>query len=67
MEAAIVGLSNDPADFFSIICSQIDLIRKYKGKFVLLWHTNSFNTYNWLEYQKYYPLIIEYLGEKGSR
>jgi hypothetical protein len=61
MEAAVVGLSKDPADFFSIICSQIDLIRKYKGKFVLLWHTNSFNTYNWLEYQRYYPLVIDYL------
>jgi hypothetical protein len=61
MEAAVVGLSRDPDEFFSIICSQIDLIRKYNGKFVLLWHTNSFNTYNWLEYQKYYPLIIDYL------
>ena len=61
MEAAVLGLSKNPADFFSIICSQIDLVRKYNGKFVLLWHTNSFNNYYWLNYQKYYPLIIDYL------
>jgi len=62
MEVALVKITKDPVDFINQICSIIDIVKKYKGKFVLLWHTNSFNVYEWKKYQKYYADIIHYAG-----
>jgi hypothetical protein len=68
MDVALAKISNDPVDFYNRTCAIIDTVRKYKGKFVLLWHTNSFNVYEWEKYQKYYSDIIHYAGsfEKSS-
>ena len=64
MDGSALYFSKNPEDFFLQICSLIDIVKKYKGKFVLLWHTNSFNVYEWDPYQKYYSKIIGYLGSK---
>ena len=62
MDAAVIQFAESPEDFYSQICSMIDVVKKYDGKFVLLWHTNSFNVDEWYPYQNYYPKIIDYLG-----
>jgi hypothetical protein len=62
MEGAVLFLTRDPANFYSGICSMIDIVRKYNGKFVLLWHTNCLNGHEWYPYQDYYSRIIDHLG-----
>jgi len=60
MEVALAKISKDPVDFYNSACSIIDIVKKYRGRFVLLWHTNSFNVYEWEKYQKYYEDILKY-------
>ena len=62
MEGAVIQIAENQEDFYLRICSLIDVVKKYEGKFVLLWHTNSFNVDEWYPYQKYYLKIIDYLG-----
>ena len=62
MEGAVLFLTKDPDDFYTRICSVINTVKKFEGKFVLLWHTNTFNGFEWDPYQKYYSEIINYLG-----
>ncbi len=62
MDGAAITVSENTEDYFKKICFLIDVVKKYKGKFVLLWHTNSFNVSEWYPYQKYYSKIIDYLG-----
>jgi hypothetical protein len=66
MEGSVLFLTRDPEDFYKNICSIIDTVKKYNGKFVLLWHTNTFNGYEWEPYQKYYTEIIDYLGKLSN-
>jgi hypothetical protein len=66
MEGAVSDLAKTPEDFYSQICLLIDLVKKYEGKFVLLWHTNSFNSYEWNPYQPFYSKIIDYLGDLSN-
>jgi hypothetical protein len=61
MEGAVLFLTRDPEEFYLQICSIIDIVKKYNGKFVFLWHTNCFNTFEWETYQKYYEKIVNYL------
>ncbi len=62
MDGGAVQIAADHEDFYLQICSLIDVVKKYKGKFVLLWHTNSFNVDEWYPYQKYYGKILDYLN-----
>jgi hypothetical protein len=62
MEGSVLHLTRDPNDYYTNICSIIDTVRKYDGHFVLLWHSNTFNTHEWEPYQKYYSKIVNYLG-----
>jgi len=66
MEGAVTQFAKKPEDFFLHICSLIDIVKNYEGKFVLLWHTNSFNVQEWEVYQNYYSKIIDYLGEVSN-
>ena len=66
MEGAVLFITRNPDDFYSRICSMIDIVRKYNGKFVLLWHTNCFNSFEWYPYQDYYLKIINYLGSLSN-
>lgn len=36
----------------------IEVVKKYNGEFVFLWHNSAFNTLNWKPYQKIYERII---------
>lgn len=67
MEGSVLFITRDPEDFYKNICSIIDTVKKYNGKFVLLWHTNTFNGYEWGPYQKYYTEIIDYLGKLSNK
>jgi peptidoglycan/xylan/chitin deacetylase (PgdA/CDA1 family) len=67
MEGAVLFLTKDPEDFYSRICSIIDTVKKFEGKFVFLWHTNTFNGYEWKPYQDYYTKIIDYLGSLSNQ
>lgn len=64
MEGSVLHLTRDPGDFYTYICSIIDTVKKYDGHFVLLWHSNTFNTHEWDPYQNNYLKIIDYLGSK---
>lgn len=64
MEGSVLHLTKDPEEFYSYICAIIDTVKKYEGHFVFLWHSNTFNTYEWKPYQQYYSKIVNYLGSK---
>ena len=36
----------------------INIVKKYEGDFVLLWHNSNFNIYEWKRYRKLYEEII---------
>ena len=38
----------------------VDVIKKYKGEFVFLWHNHCFNSPEWLMYKKSYVKILNY-------
>jgi|NGEPerStandDraft_6_1074524.scaffolds.fasta_scaffold17437_3 hypothetical protein len=62
MDVSLFKISKNPDDFYSHICSLIDTVKKFEGKFVLLWHNTNFNGYEWEPYKKYYSQILSYLG-----
>ncbi len=38
----------------------LDIIKKYNGTFVCLWHNSSFDSYEWDAYKKLYEFILNY-------
>jgi hypothetical protein len=55
MEGTLVGYRGlAPCEMKKRIALLKDVIKKYNGKFVLLWHNSSFNTDGWLVYKDLY-------------
>ena len=46
-------------DMESNIISLINLVKKYNGEFVFLWHNSSFNTTQWKKYQNIYKKVLK--------
>jgi hypothetical protein len=40
----------------------IDVVKKFKGEFIFLWHNTSFNKESWFKYQFIYLSILDYLN-----
>jgi len=51
-----------PKDMEKKIIDLIDIVKKYNGNFVFLWHNNNFNRSGWYEYREVYKNIINYLS-----
>ncbi|MCB2221974.1 MAG: polysaccharide deacetylase family protein [Bacteroidetes bacterium] len=49
MEVALRKKYNHPDDFMENMVHYINLVKKYQGEFVLIWHNSSFNTWEWNE------------------
>lgn len=64
MEGSLVNYQNmSPNDVQSRIEDLIEKVRKYRGKFVLLWHNSNFEKGEWGKYQGIYENIIGKLKE----
>jgi len=61
MEVTMVGYQNlTPKIMKKKIIKLINKVKKYNGKFVLLWHNSNFNTECWKKYQSVYEEILRY-------
>lgn len=58
MEGAIKSSYPEPKLFYDKIIELKNIVKKYNGKFVFLWHNSNFNTEEWLTYKKKYSQII---------
>lgn len=59
MEGSLVGYQNlSPEKAETKIIKLIDKVKKYNGRFVLLWHNSSFNSDLWTGYQGIYEKIV---------
>lgn len=66
MDTALLELKRDPEESYLLITSLVDVVRKYNGKFVLLWHNSSLNSHEWKSFGDIYPRIINYLGQLSA-
>lgn len=58
MEVAIYSKYPDKEKYYENIIYLSNIVRKYKGNFVFLWHNSNFNTFEWNFGLKYYKNII---------
>ena len=61
MEVSMVGYQNlTPEIMWKRIVKLINKVKKYNGKFILLWHNSNFNSNFWVKYKIIYEEIIKY-------
>jgi len=58
MEVAVRNQFKDVNHFVNDFLFVSEKVKKYNGKFVLLWHNNNFNNFEWRKYSKEYEHII---------
>jgi len=66
MEVAVENSYTEPENFYEKIIELSDIVKKYKGNFVLLWHNSNFNIYEWEKYAKYYMQILNKISKKNK-
>ncbi len=60
MEGAIKKASKTPDEFLNRFRKLADTVKKYNGKFVILWHNNNFKTAEWQKYAGKFVDVIDY-------
>jgi len=59
MEESVIRRENLSAiEMQEIILDLINKVKKYRGKFVFLWHNSSFNTEFWNRYKRVYENVL---------
>ncbi len=58
MEQAAVKKYPDKEVFFGKFADLKEVVKKYKGNFVILWHNNNFNVTEWEDFKDVYEKII---------
>ena len=58
MEQALIKQYSDRNKFYNKIIALKDIVKKYNGTFVILWHNNNFNVDEWSEYKDVYENVI---------
>lgn len=53
-------------DAMDEIKTKIDIVKKYKGIFTLLWHNSSLNKQYWENWYKTFEFAMEYLGTNNA-
>ena len=65
MEVALRKKYNHPGDFLENMNHFIDVVKKYRGEFVLIWHNSSFNTWEWNDnWLSIYKQTVQKLSER---
>ncbi len=54
-----------PEEGFNRIKNLINVVKRYKGVFVILWHNSSLDWYNWPGWRHTYEGLLDYLGEQN--
>jgi peptidoglycan/xylan/chitin deacetylase (PgdA/CDA1 family) len=58
MERALLQKHNNPVEFESTLLTMRDLVKKYHGQFVFLWHPDNFNVQEWNQFKGVYRKIF---------
>jgi hypothetical protein len=61
MDSALIKTHPDPQDFIYTAKKISDVVRKYDGEFILLWHNSSFNLPEWEPFKSEYRDLIKAL------
>ena len=56
----------NPKDAYELILKLIDIVEKYNGVLVLLWHNDKFDGLYWKNYEKVYVQVLKYLKNKRA-
>ena len=59
MEVAIKTAYPKPNNFYNKIIELSEIVKKYNGNFVFLWHNNNFYTHEWKLYSENYDELIK--------
>jgi len=59
MEQALIKKTSNKENFYNKIIALKDIVKKYKGTFVVLWHNNNFNVDEWDSFIDIYSKIIK--------
>ncbi len=59
METASRKSYPNKEDFFEHLQNLKNVVKKYNGQFVFLWHNSNLNDYGWEKYKDIYPEIFE--------
>jgi len=62
MEGAIKEEFTQTEEFIEEFKKLKEIIKKYEGNFVFLWHNNNLNTTEWQKYSKHYENIISIIS-----
>jgi len=59
METAIRSKYKQKEEFEKIYLDLKEIVKKYNGKFVFLWHNSNLNTYYWYDFVDFYSKILK--------
>lgn len=63
MDAALMRWSPTPEKMYNDILRMINVVKRYNGLFVFLWHNDRFYRHEFKNYRKVYYKVIQYLAE----
>ncbi|WP_442604289.1 polysaccharide deacetylase family protein [Paenibacillus sp. KN14-4R] len=67
MEATMIVYQKlDPAQVFNRVQALMDTVRRYNGKFVLLWHNANLEGHYWQPFKNIYQKIVQYGGSSNA-
>jgi hypothetical protein len=58
MDTAIFNNIDNKTEIISHFLEMKQIVKKYKGNFVFLWHNNNFNSFEWYKYSNDYEKIF---------
>ncbi len=58
MEQALIKKYPNKDDFYIKIIALKEIVKKYKGTFVVLWHNNNFNVVEWERFKDVYENVL---------
>ncbi|KIO46694.1 polysaccharide deacetylase family protein [Sanguibacteroides justesenii] len=62
METALLRGGKEPESVREDIFGLVDTVRKYRGEFVFLWHTDNFNRVEYYKYRDLYFKTLKYVA-----